>query len=636
MRSLLCVIALVGGICAQSIIPPGFVVDDIVPAGNLVAASCIDVTRDGRIFVGELSSGRILTHRAGVTSVVGVLPDVIAGIESGLLGIAVDPKWPQAPYLYAYYTTGQIGGARENVLRRFRIEGEAGRVDARPLQLGEGLTLLSGLDALADQHNGGGLRFGAGDVLYLGIGDNSDPCRAQDLAEPYGKLLRLKVTHLHGRHPDAVTTADLDPGDNPFSGPAPITRLISALGLRNPFRIATDLTTGAVIIGDVGENDFEEIDLSFGGENFGWPWFEGRQVFTGHGLGAAPSGLSGPAIVLNHAPPENFDVVMPFGGYYRSDPNARFDFGPTFDQQLIFTDFGGIGPLIRSVYDPASQNWLLATPVPGQFTPSVWGTIPFVVDAVRAHDGAIYYTTLINSQIARLRPAAAGTTLVEANTGLGAGNADAQAFAPFRVQLQDANGLPLPNERVVFSIADGDGSLSDHVVLTDAGGFAETQYRFALERPDRDPRLVAWHPAATPISRSAVWRGLSSEWRRDDRGRVQGLQIDLRTATPMSPYIVAAQLSPIGSPYTSTAAGPVWTTILAPNATLRVLGDGPGFVGAPSTNFVTDANGEASRVLRNAPIITGTVFTLQAYAVDAALPYPASLFVSNPLHLTTP
>jgi glucose/sorbosone dehydrogenase len=638
MRVLILILALASGMMAQAIKPPGFEIDDIVAPGTLVAASTFDIASDGRIFVAELATGRIFTHRAGVTGLVGTLPGVVSGLESGLLGLAIDPAWPRAPYIYVYHTTMSASGSRSNVLRRIRVEGEVARPDYRPLTLGSALDLLTGIDAQADQHNGGALQFGADGHLFLGVGDNSDPCRAQNLSSANGKVLRLRVAHLHDRDfaNGAIQPRDLAPANRAFSGPDPITALVFAMGLRNPFRLSTDAASGGVIIGDVGENDFEEINIAFGGENFGWPWLEGNTPFSNCGLGPPPTGLTAPAIVLNHAPPENFDVAIPFGGLYRSRPGARFDFGPTYDLQLMFTDFGSVGPIVRSSFDPTTSAWVLAGPVAGQFTPQVWGTIPFVVESRIAGDGAVYFTTLIASRVARLRPTAAGRHLVEIGSGLPAGTAGELAFSPFTVSLQDSAGNPIAGEKVVFSVESGEGSMSEYVVETDANGTATANYRFAVDRPASDPKIVVWHPAASPVSRTMAWRGISSAWLHDQRGNLEGLELSLKISTASQPFLLAAQLSPISTPYTVTPHGPVWTTVLTPTPDLSILGDGVGAFGSPSPLFATDANGEALIRLKSVPLTSGTVFNIQAYALEPSLPYPASLFLSNRLHLTTP
>jgi glucose/arabinose dehydrogenase len=124
------------------------------------------------------------------------------------------------------------------------------------------------------QHHGGQLQFGPDGLLYVSTGMGDDPDSSQDPASPRGKLLRL------------------DPRVRP-ARPA-----VVALGLRNPWRFSFD--RGRVLIGDVGERTYEEVDVlprrATPGLNFGWPAYEGFQLRAG----AGPPGVRMPALVHRH------------------------------------------------------------------------------------------------------------------------------------------------------------------------------------------------------------------------------------------------------------------------------------------------------------------------------------------------
>ena len=132
-------------------------------------------------------------------------------------------------------------------------------------------------------HNGGHLVFGPDRYLYVGLGDggsgNNPAHRAQNPRELLGKMLRIDV-NVADSHPSGYEV----PADNPFvsSGPAGTRPEIWAFGLRNPWRYSFDDPnrggTGALVIGDVGQNRFEEIDYEpprRGGRNYGWRNREG-------------------------------------------------------------------------------------------------------------------------------------------------------------------------------------------------------------------------------------------------------------------------------------------------------------------------------------------------------------------------
>jgi glucose/arabinose dehydrogenase len=132
-------------------------------------------------------------------------------------------------------------------------------------------------------HNGGCLAFGPDGYLYIGMGDGgsgNDPGnRAQNPAELLGKMLRVDVNL-----PDGDAIGYRVPASNPFVSGAPIAARteIWAVGLRNPWRFSFDDParggTGALVIGDVGQNAWEEVDYepaNRGGRNYGWRYREG-------------------------------------------------------------------------------------------------------------------------------------------------------------------------------------------------------------------------------------------------------------------------------------------------------------------------------------------------------------------------
>ena len=151
-------------------------------------------------------------------------------------------------------------------------------------------------------HNGGLLLFGPDDLLYVGTGDGGGGGdrhgrrgNAQNLGSLLGKLLRIDPRAAAGR-PYRV------PDDNPFTGRSGARGEIYSYGLRNPWRFSFDRATGDLTIGDVGQNEFEEIDFVRRGEgrgaNFGWRPFEGRARYT---EGESAPGHVRPVIVRNHS-----------------------------------------------------------------------------------------------------------------------------------------------------------------------------------------------------------------------------------------------------------------------------------------------------------------------------------------------
>ena len=205
---------------------------------------------------------------------------VLAGGERGLLGLAFAPNAASGRFFVNF--TDRSG---DTVVARFErssdplVANPASRFDLRFGGPG-------GAAAIAQpfaNHNGGHLAFGPDGYLYIGLGDGGsgdDPeHRAQNPQELLGKMLRIDVNV-----PDTHATGYQVPPTNPFVGGRPIAARpeIWAFGLRNPWRYSFDDParggTGALVIGDVGQNAFEEIDYepaNRGGRNYGWRNREG-------------------------------------------------------------------------------------------------------------------------------------------------------------------------------------------------------------------------------------------------------------------------------------------------------------------------------------------------------------------------
>ena len=205
-------------------------------------------------------------------------PGVItSGGERGMLGLALAPDFATSSRFFVNFTNAN----GHTVVSRFR-KGATGsadmasRFDLRFDEGGPGIIVQP-----FSNHNGGHLAFGPDGMLYIGLGDGGsgdDPDhRAQNLSTLLGKMLRIDVNV-----PDGHPTGYEIPAGNPFAGAAPpVRKEIWSLGLRNPWRYSFDVgpeSTGALIIGDVGQGRFEEIDYEpagRGGRNYGWRNREG-------------------------------------------------------------------------------------------------------------------------------------------------------------------------------------------------------------------------------------------------------------------------------------------------------------------------------------------------------------------------
>jgi glucose/arabinose dehydrogenase len=198
--------------------------------------------------------------------------------EQGLLGLAFSPQYGANGRVFVYFTN--LAG--HTVVSRFlRMAGDPLRADASTrfdFRWPDGQRVIT---QPFSNHNGGNMAFGPDGYLYIGLGDGgsgSDPFNfAQNPLSLLGKILRLNVDV-----PDSDPEGYDVPAGNPFAGRVDVLGEIWTFGLRNPWRWSFDNAarggTGALVIGDVGQGDWEEIDYqpaNAGGRNFGWRVREG-------------------------------------------------------------------------------------------------------------------------------------------------------------------------------------------------------------------------------------------------------------------------------------------------------------------------------------------------------------------------
>jgi glucose/arabinose dehydrogenase len=195
---------------------------------------------------------------------------VSTGGEQGLLGLAFHPLYATNGRFIVHYTN-LAGDTR---VSEFRVSPDPDVADAA-----SEVSILAE-DQPFTNHNGGQVLFGPDGYLYITLGDggsSGDPGgRGQSLADLFGSILRVEPLEGGGY---AV------PPDNPFVSTAGARPEIWSYGLRNPWRVAFDPANGDLYIADVGERQWEEVDVSPAadgagrGLNFGWSIMEGPECF---------------------------------------------------------------------------------------------------------------------------------------------------------------------------------------------------------------------------------------------------------------------------------------------------------------------------------------------------------------------
>jgi uncharacterized repeat protein (TIGR03806 family) len=205
--------------------------------------------------------------------------------------VAFHPGYRTNGHLFVFSNGPTPRGERTNRIARFTVERrEPRRCDP--------LSERAIIEWRSQGHDGGGLVFGHDGMLYISTGDGTSDSdgwvTGQDISELLGGVLRIDVDRADG------TQAYTVPGDNPFVGMTNARPENWAYGLRNPWRICIDEKTGAIWVGNNGQDLWETAHLVRRGENYGWSVYEGSHPFyLNRKLGPTPP--VAPTIEHSHA-----------------------------------------------------------------------------------------------------------------------------------------------------------------------------------------------------------------------------------------------------------------------------------------------------------------------------------------------
>jgi glucose/arabinose dehydrogenase len=260
--------------------PSHLTVSTTAVASNLGRISAMVAPDDGsnRMLVVD-KSGVVRVFRPGEGVAAQPYLDItnrvnINGNERGLLGIATSPNFRETRTLFIVYTRLPDGAV---TLSRFKLADAA----QPTVPAGSEEVLITQQHAQFSNHNGGQIAFGPDGYLYWSLGDgggSGDPFNtAQDLTQLLGKVLRLDVMRVCDGRLYCI------PPDNPFARTRNARPEIWAYGLRNPWRFSFDQADGSLWIGDVGQNQTEEVDRLAAKQraaNLGWSCKEGPNIFN--------------------------------------------------------------------------------------------------------------------------------------------------------------------------------------------------------------------------------------------------------------------------------------------------------------------------------------------------------------------
>lgn len=243
---------------------------------------------EGILFVERRGAVKLYEYKTKQTKVLDTI-NVFYANEDGLLGVAVDPAYPTKPWVYFFYSPN-VAEAKQHV-SRFTLT-ESGLTDEK--------VLLEIPTIRKCCHSGGALEFGKDGLLYVGLGDNTNPFESSGYApiderpnrqlfdaqrsagntnDLRGKILRIKPED-DGSY--SIPAGNLFPEGTPKTRPE-----IYVMGLRNPFRFSIDSKTNYLYWGDVGPDAGAPDSLrgpgGMGEYNqarkagfYGWPYSRGN------------------------------------------------------------------------------------------------------------------------------------------------------------------------------------------------------------------------------------------------------------------------------------------------------------------------------------------------------------------------
>lgn len=384
------VLAIAGAACGTAWAQPDAGAVVTVASGLNMPLGVMSVPGDdGRLFVigktGLIWTMTVTATESGQTYT--VLPTPALDLTSlvypfdnrGLLGMAFPPDYQTSGHVYLFTNTLSTGVDAGMIVRYTRDAADPNRFDPASRKV-----IFSAL--VGPYHHGGCLRFGPDGFLYFSKGDegNAGILQARNPGTYFGKILRFDVANDRDDFPLDPMRNYAIPDGNPFAHSAGGMPEVWAVGLRSPWQFSFDRQTGDLWVGDVGENNWEELTCISPEQtpfpDLGWPAYEGLVAGPFGTMGAPASRITFPAYAFPHSPQpgfgENETGCSVNGGFvYRGSLMPSWKgryFWSDFCSNRVFSGLRGANGAMTDVVDMTDG---LMTPVDGVPSPSPLGNM---------------------------------------------------------------------------------------------------------------------------------------------------------------------------------------------------------------------------------------------------------------------
>ena len=512
-------------------LPTGFTETQI--ASGLASPTAMAFAPDGRLFV-CLQGGQVRVIKDG-----SLLPTPFVSLtvsstgERGLLGIAFDPSFMTNQFVYLYYTA--TTPAIHNRVSRFTASGD--------VALGGSETVILDLDNLssATNHNGGALHFGLDGKLYVAVGENANGANSQLYTNLLGKMLR-------------INTDGSIPTDNPFlAQTSGRNRAIWALGLRNPFTFAIDPSNGRMLINDVGEQTWEEINEGEPGANYGWPGTEGPTTNPDYDAPIyAYSSASGV-----------FECAITGGTFYRP---AQAQFPSEYAGDYFFADYcGGWIRRLDSI-SGAVSDFAFQIPSPVDLKVGPQGSLYYLA---RGGGGVIYRIDYTGSQAPNITQHPASQTVPVGQSLTFTVAASGTPPLSYQWQRNGSNiGGATASSYTIASVTAADNGALFRCIVSNQAGTAFSNAATLTVTGNSPPTATITQPAEASLYRAGETIAYAGTATDPQDGTLSPSaftwQIDFHHETHTHPFMPATTGATSGTftiPFTGERSADVWYRI---------------------------------------------------------------------------